>query len=174
MAHFSLDPALVRELEEGGLTPVDEQELAEQVARVLPFHAELPHTIAGDLLRVVKHVGGDRALLPWLDDHPGRPRLVARVYRVIGLLDELTARPDVVTALRSVRASDGDPPELAGLMPPATDESTLASLSWRIERLLGETRDEEAVRSAVAAVDLLGQVAPALQADVLRIRQDLV
>ena len=173
MAHFNLDPALVDEFTEDGLTPADEHELAGQVARVLPFHAELPHSIAANLLRVVKHVDGDSALLSWLDGHAGRPRLVARVFRVIGLLDELTARPDVVWALRSLRSSDGDPPDLAGVLPPATDDSTLASLSWRIEQLLGEAWDTEAVRLAVAAVDLLRRIVPSLEVELTRLREDL-
>ncbi|MCP2242426.1 hypothetical protein [Lentzea aerocolonigenes] len=173
MAHFSLDPALVREFTEDQLAPADERELVNQVARVLPFHAELPHAVAADMLRVVKHVGGDSALLSWLDSHPGHPRLVARVFRVIGVLDELTARPDVVSALRSLRSSDGDPPDLEGVLPPATDDSTLASLSWRIERLLGDARDSEAVRLAVASVDLLRRIVPSLDAELTRLREDL-
>jgi hypothetical protein len=173
MAHISLDPALVREFTEDRLAPADEQELANQVARILPFHAELPHAVAADLLRVAKHVGGDSVLLSWLDSHLGRPRLVARVFRVIGVLDELTARPDVVSALRSLRSSEGDPPELAGVLPPATDDSTLASLSWQIERLLGDARDSEAVRLAVASVDLLRRIVPSLDPDLVRIRESL-
>jgi hypothetical protein len=30
--------------------------------------------------------------MSWLDDHPGRPRVTARLYRVIALLDAYSAR----------------------------------------------------------------------------------
>src|SRR5687767_12904225 len=71
--------------------------LAEEVAVVLPWHAERPPEIAGQLTRLIRHLGGDDALLRWLDEHPGRPRAVARAYRLAGLLDGISASRAVVT-----------------------------------------------------------------------------
>ena len=53
--------------------------LADEVARMLPFHLQLPNPVIADLVAVTGHLGGDEALLRWLDGYPGRPRVTARL-----------------------------------------------------------------------------------------------
>jgi hypothetical protein len=184
MAESTLDRALVRDFVAGGLGPSDEAELADQVARILPFHMQLPHPVLGDMIRVIDHIGGDEKLLAWLAGHPGRPRLVARLFEVIALLDDVSGRPAIVTALRELREQEKYPEGLERAMPPATDDSTLASVSWQIESRLADGDDDEAFRIAVASVDLLRRIAPRaaeldedareIEGMVERTRQDLV
>jgi hypothetical protein len=45
--------------------------------RVLPWHSALPTDVAAHLTRLIRHLGGDDALLRRLDEHPGRARVVA-------------------------------------------------------------------------------------------------
>jgi hypothetical protein len=161
---FRLDRALVDAMVAGTIDRQGEAELAEQVARVLPFHWTLPDATVAALTRIRDHLGGDAGLLDWLDRHPGRPRLVARLYELAGLLDELSAQPAVVEAVRAVRAGSGDPAELTGCLVPDTDSATLASLGAHIERLLGEDRDEDAVRVALATVAMVRKAAPTASA----------
>ncbi|MCW2870022.1 hypothetical protein [Actinacidiphila oryziradicis] len=85
--------------------------------------------------QIIDHLGNQRALLAWLDRHPGRPRLVARLYVLIGLLDLYSAKPAVVTALRELRERTPYPPGLEDYLVPATDDETLASLAFKIESL---------------------------------------
>jgi hypothetical protein len=160
MAGFRLDRALVDTLVEGGTDPRAEVVLAEQVARLLPFHASLPNDVTAELARLVRHFGGEQPLLAWLEAHPGRPRLVARLYTVIGLLDRFSGHPAVVTALRELRSHTPYPPGLEAHLVPDTDDQTLAGLSWEIEALLGDDRVQDAVRLAVAATELLERLAP--------------
>ncbi len=46
MTAFELDPRLVDRFVAGTLDPAGEAALAEEVARLLPFHAELPNGLA--------------------------------------------------------------------------------------------------------------------------------
>jgi hypothetical protein len=158
MAVFTLDRVLVKEFIDGTLDPRGEAALAEQVAGVLPFHEELHHSMAADLLRVIDHLGGDAQLLRWLDRHPGRPRLIGRIFSVVGVLDNCSANPAVVNALREYRERIPAPPGLERYIPPHTDDDTLASLAYRIETLLRDEEADEAVRASVAAVDVLRDV----------------
>jgi hypothetical protein len=152
---FSLDRELADALAEGRLDERGERELSEQVARVLPFHATLPDPAVATLGKVRSHFGGDSGLLDWLERHPGRPRLVARLYRLIAQLDGLSGRPAVVAAVRELREQAGDPGELTGFLTPDTTSATLAGLATAIERLLGEERVMAAVRVALAAAALV-------------------
>ena len=160
MTAFHVDPELVDAFVAGTLDAQGEAALADQVAGLIPFHWEFPNPLAAVLSRITSHLGGEQALLEWLDRHPGRPRLVARLYAVMALLDRFSAEPAVVTALRELRVHTPYPPGLAGHLVPQTTSETLASLAQRIELLLGEGYVDEAVRVAVAAATLLQQLAP--------------
>jgi hypothetical protein len=157
---FRLDPELVDAVVSGDADPQAVAALADQVATVLPWHASLPPDIAGHLTRLVRHLGGDDALLGWLDEHPGRPRAAARLYRLIGLLDGLSGSSAVITALRELRERTPYPPGLEGYLVPDTDSSTLGSLAQQIESLLGDGRPDEAVALSLATIDALRDVAP--------------
>ena len=160
MTGFSLDRELADALAEGRLDERGERELTEQVARVLPSHATLPDRAAATLGKIRSHFGGDSGLLDWLEQHPGRPRLVARLFRLIAQLDWLSGRPAVVAAVRELRERAGDPEELTGLLTPDTTSATLAGLATAIERLLDEERVMAAVRVALAAAALVRLAAP--------------
>ncbi|HEY0531522.1 MAG TPA: hypothetical protein VGD29_07990 [Actinoplanes sp.] len=160
MTAANLERKLVDAFTSGKLDHSGESALAEQVARLLPMHWMLPNSAAAALSKLRKHLGGPAALEAWLDGHPGRPRLVARTYRLIGLLDRLSGRRAVVTALAEMRAEAGDPPGLRGYLMPATTDETLASLAEQIESILADHPAEDALRLALATVDLLQRLAP--------------
>jgi hypothetical protein len=160
MIAANLDRKLVDAFTSGKLDHSGEAALAEQVARLLPMHWMLPNSAAAALSKLTKHLGGPAALEAWLDDHPGHPRLVARTYRLIGLLDRLSGRRAVVTALAEMRAEAGDPPGLRGYLMPATTGETLASLAEQIESMLADHPAEDVLRLALATVDLLQRLAP--------------
>jgi hypothetical protein len=160
MANFHLDRTLTEAFVTGRLDPQGQATLAEQVARVMPFHAQLPTGIVARLSQIVDHLGGEEALLGWIDSHPGRPRLVARLFVLIGLFDRFSAESAVVKALRELRARTPFPEGLKGYLAPHTDDDTLASLAWEIESLLGDDRADEAVQLALATVAMLQQIAP--------------
>jgi hypothetical protein len=160
MTAATLDRKLVDAFTSGKLDHSGEAALAEQVARLLPTHWMLPNSAAAALSKLTKHLGGPAALEAWLDGYPGRPRLVARTYRLIGLLDRLSGRRAVVTALAEIRAEAGDPPGLQGYLMPATTVETLASLAQEIESILADHPVGDALRLALATVDLLQRLAP--------------
>ena len=134
--------------------------LADEVAVVLPWHAELPHEITGHLTRLIRHLGGDDALLRWLDEHPGLPRVVARIYRLVGLLDGISGSRSVIAALRELRERNPYPPGLERYLPPDTDSGALASLAQHVESLLGEGRDDDAVALSLTTIAVLKDLAP--------------
>ncbi|MDT5028595.1 MAG: hypothetical protein QOE61_5021 [Micromonosporaceae bacterium] len=160
MADVELDPAIVDEFLAGTLDAQGEAGLAGVVARVMAFHWRAPNPIQAELSRIIDRVGGEPALFAWLDRYPGEPRLVARLYRVMALLDQLSDNPAVVEALREFRARIQYPPGLRGYLVPSTDETTLASLAGQIELLLADDRTNEAAELAVAALAMLEQIAP--------------
>jgi hypothetical protein len=157
---FRLDPELLDAVVDGEADGQADAALAEQVSTVLPWHAALPTDIAARLTRLVRHLGGDDALLRWLDEHPGRPRVVARAHRLIGLLDQISASQAVVTAVRELRERTPYPPGLEGYLVPDTDSGTLASLAQQIEGLLGDDRPDDAVALSLATIDALRDVVP--------------
>ncbi|MDT7613444.1 MAG: hypothetical protein QOF00_891 [Pseudonocardiales bacterium] len=157
---FQIDPERITAFVEDRMDDSAQAELADDVARLLPFHDELPHPLVADLTRLRKHLGGDEALLAWLDRWPGRPRLTARLYRVIALLDLHSGSAAVVQALSELRERDPYPHGLAGHLVPDTTTYTLASLSQEIEELLGDDRPEEARALAVQSLMLLADIAP--------------
>ena len=159
MTASTLDRDLVDAFVTGALDQPGERMLAEQVARVLPWHWTLPNPGTAALAKLVKHLGGEPALYSWLGRQPGYPRLVAQIYHLVGLLDRISDQPAVVDELARLRERDGTPAELTAYITPDTTSGTLASLSEQIESLLTDEPDE-ALRVALATVDLLRQVAP--------------
>jgi hypothetical protein len=176
MTEWDLDQELVDALVADRLDVGGQAVLAEQVARVLPVHWVAPGPVVTALSQLVDKLGSERELFGWLERHPGRPRLVARLYVVIGMLDQISDDPAVLTALRELRRRVPYPPGLAGYLVPDTDDGTLAELSARIEAILagqpaptegpgaGEISDDdradEAFRVSVAALAMLEEVAP--------------
>jgi hypothetical protein len=157
---FDLDPDLVAAFRAGKLDVEECARLADQVSRVLPFSRELPNPLATSLVRVAERVGGDEALLRWLDGFPGRPRLTARLFWVIGVLDRYSAADGVLGALGELRARDPFPHGLEGHLVPDTASYTLASLGEEIEELLGRDRLADAGNLALRALALLSDIAP--------------
>ncbi|MER7277278.1 hypothetical protein ABT369_22815 [Dactylosporangium sp. NPDC000244] len=146
----------------GHLDADGEAKLAGQVA-YLVGQFEPPCTpVASGLRHIMEHVGGDEALLAWLDQFPGRPRLVTRALELVGLLDRYGDCRPLVAALRQRRVHTPDPPALAERLPPETDESTLSSLGGEIKARLGDDDPTEAAHLALDAARLLADLAPAL------------
>ena len=88
---------------------------------------------------------------------------MARTYRLIRLLDRLSNRRAVVSALAEMRAESGDPPALWGYLMPATTAETLASLAQKIESMLADKPVEDVLKLALVTVDLLQRLAPRVQ-----------
>jgi hypothetical protein len=160
MNDFQFDPELIDAYLAGGLDAKGEAVVADQIARVLPLHAAAPNPIAAALSRLIGHLGGERELLAWLERHPGRPRLVARLYVLMGLLDQISDEPAVVDALSELRARVPYPPGLEGYLVPDTTPDALADLAAKIEGLLTVDRPDEAFRLALATTAMLQEVAP--------------
>ncbi|MEU9393888.1 hypothetical protein AB0D86_28330 [Streptomyces sp. NPDC048324] len=159
-ADYGLDGRQVSGFVAGTLDAEGEAALARQVARLLPFHVTWPNRVAEQMSQIMNHVGGQRELMAWLDRHPGPPRLVARLYVFMGLLDWYSAVPAVVTAMREYRERTPYPPGLETYLVPATDDDTLASIAFKVEKLLGEEQTREAVELALATAAWLQQIAP--------------
>jgi hypothetical protein len=173
---WELDQELVDALVADRLDASGQAVLAEQVARMLPVHWVAPGPVVASLSRLVDKLGSERELFGWLERHPGRPRLVARLYVVIGMLDQLSDDPAVLTALRELRRRVPFPPGLSGYLVPDTDDGTLAELSARIEAILAggpapaegpgasglsvDVHLDEAFRVSVAALAMLQEIAP--------------
>ncbi|WP_306192012.1 MULTISPECIES: hypothetical protein [unclassified Streptomyces] len=160
---FSLDHELVSGFVAGTLEPRGEAELADQVARLLPFHWVLPTTLTEEMTRVIDRLGGQRQLMAWLDRHPGLPRLVARLYVLMGLLDQYSEESAVVTALRESREETPFPAGLEEYLVPETDDETLAGLSFKIEELLGDGLEKKAVELALSTTAWVDDVAPRVE-----------
>ncbi|HEV7897358.1 MAG TPA: hypothetical protein VGP31_05890 [Planosporangium sp.] len=160
VAEFELDPELVDAFTAGRLDQRGEARLADQVAHLLPLHWTAPNEIMAAMQRIIDHLGGERELLAWLERQPGRPRLVARLYVLIGLLDQISDESAVVTALSELRSKVPYPPGLGGYLLPDSTPETLADLSAKIEGLLADDRTDDAFRLAAAAVAMLQEVAP--------------
>ena len=89
---FYRDPKLVTRFVADELDEEGRAELADQVAAVATYHAELPNALAVLMTRFVKHLGGETALVRWLDRFPGRPG-GGRARRPVGKRDR-NAAPD--------------------------------------------------------------------------------
>jgi hypothetical protein len=158
---FRFDPELVSAFLQDRLDDAGRATLADEVARLLPFHTQLPHQVTADLVAFTGHLGGDEALLRWLDGYPGRSRVTVRLFRVIDLLDRWSAVPGVVLALEQRRARDPYPHALAGYLVPDTTSGTLAGLGQLIESRLADDRLDEAGCVALRSLALLADIAPA-------------
>ncbi|WP_432097851.1 hypothetical protein [Streptomyces sp. WAC 04229] len=159
-AGFGVDQKLITAFGAGTLSSAGQQELAQQVARQLPAHWSQPNTLAEAMSRFIDDLGGRRKLIAWLDEYPGLPRLVARLYVLMGLLDQYSENSAVVTALREYREREPYPAGLKGYLVPQTNDDTLAGLSFTIEELLSDGRQGKAVDLALATTDCLRRVAP--------------
>jgi hypothetical protein len=157
---FGLDRAVISDFFAGTLDPESEAEFADQVARQLPFHWSQPNTYAESMAEIVDHLGGQTQLVAWLDRYQGLPRLVARLYVFMGLLDGFSEESAIVTALRDSRERTPYPAGLKGFLVPETDDETLASLGFKIEELLGDDSRKEAVELALATASWLQEAAP--------------
>jgi hypothetical protein len=153
---FRLDHELVEAFRTGALTARDEGVLAEQVARLLPYHATLPDQLAGDLSVIIASLGGEHELPDWLAEYPGRPRLTAHLYRLVGLLDWYSADPAVISALRDIRANPL-PPIVGAHLAPDTDSATLAGLAWAIEASVAQDQLNKATRLALDTASVFEQ-----------------
>jgi hypothetical protein len=183
MIAVGLDRHLVDEYISGNLDAAGEAALKEQVARLLPFRWALPNSAAAAVTVLTKHLGGVPALYAWLDQQPGLPRLAARAYPLVDLLDRISDRPAVIAALTQVRGRTGDPPGLQGYLVPDTTAETLASLGQLIESLLADDSGDDARRVALSTIGLLERLAPRVEEqdpelaglgrEVARIRQAL-
>ncbi|MFF0728555.1 hypothetical protein [Streptomyces sp. NPDC004134] len=152
-----LDPAKIRALRAGTLGPRDEAGLAREVAVLLPHGWDLPYKLKAALQEIIAHLGSEAELMKWLDTHPGRPRLTARIYAFLGVLDQHGGTPEVVRALRESRSREPYPPGLQHVLVPQTDAETLSDLGYRVEALLADGEDEKATALALATADWLRQ-----------------
>jgi predicted phosphoribosyltransferase len=157
---FALDPALVSRLLAGELDIGGQTTLAEQVAHLMPFHAELPMPLVAWLQDLVDHIGGEAALIEWLNNFPGLPRKVARLLVFASLLDQVSAEPAIVTALTELRQRTPYPPGLRRYLVPDTNSATLSDLGTQIEGLLAQDKADEAVRLALDTAAMLTDILP--------------
>jgi hypothetical protein len=67
---FRFDPELVRAFVQDRLDDAGRATLADEVARMLPFHLQLPNPVIAELVAVTGHLGGEEALLPWSNGAP--------------------------------------------------------------------------------------------------------
>jgi hypothetical protein len=73
---FRFDPELVRVFVQDRLDDAGRATLADEVARLLPFHPQLPQPVIADLVALTRHLGGDEALDLIPGVNPNGPALV--------------------------------------------------------------------------------------------------
>ncbi|MFF8017900.1 hypothetical protein [Streptomyces sp. NPDC007929] len=156
---YGLDSRRAGQFTEGTLTPQEEERLADEVAELLPHSWDIPTKSREALTAIIDHLGGQRELMAWLDRHPGRPRLIARLYVLMGHLDRYSDDHAVVAALHAAREQDPFPAGLRDYLLPQTNDETLGTLASRMERLLVEQREADATALAQATTAWLGDVA---------------
>ncbi|MEU4090726.1 hypothetical protein [Streptomyces aureus] len=156
---FTLDSAMVSDFVTGTLSSEDEGKLADEVAELLPHHWDLPTKSVEALTPLMDHFGSQQKLMAWLDGHPGRPRLTARIYVLLGHLDQYSEDQAILAAVRHARAQDPYPQGLRGYLTPETNDETLGGLAFRIEELLGDNRERDAIALALATADWLQRAA---------------
>ncbi|WP_250403310.1 hypothetical protein [Streptomyces cellostaticus] len=155
---FGIDLDRAARFVDGTLGADDEARLAEEVAELLPLCWNLPNKAVETLTPIIDHLGGQRELMAWLDGHEGRPRLTARIFVLLGLLDRYTDDAAVLDTMRAARARDPFPAGLRGELLPETDEETLSSLAYRIEKRLADD-EKEAVALSLATTGWLRRIA---------------
>ncbi|MFD8733656.1 hypothetical protein ACFV06_01935 [Streptomyces sp. NPDC059618] len=168
---FALDSAMVSDFIAGTLGSQDEERLAGDVAEMLPHHWDLPTKSVEALTPLMDHFGSQQKLMAWLDDHPGRPRLTARIYVLLGHLDQYSEDHAVLAAVRHARAQDPYPDGLRGYLTPDTNDATLGGLASRIEELLGDNREKDATALALATADWLRRAAQNAEAPDADVRE---
>ncbi|MEO3764699.1 hypothetical protein [Streptomyces sp. B8F3] len=169
-----LDPAKVRGFGAGTLGRQDEAGLALEVAELLPHGWDLPYKLKAALQDVIAHLGGEAELMTWLDTFPGRPRLTARIYVFLGLLDRYGDVPEVVEALRDARTREPYPAGLRKVLVPQTDAETLSDVGYRVEALLTDGKVEQAAALALAIADWLRRSLTGPVADLMaHVREDI-
>ncbi|MFF7379242.1 hypothetical protein ACIP4Q_27890 [Streptomyces massasporeus] len=156
---YGLDSWRAGQFTAGTLTPQDETRLADEVAELLPHSWDIPTKSREALTTIIDHLGGQRELMAWLDGHPGRPRLIARLYVLMGHLDRYSDDATVVGALRSAREQDPFPAGLRDYLLPQTTDETLGTLASRMEKLLAQQREEDVTALALATTAWLKDVA---------------
>jgi erythromycin esterase-like protein/predicted phosphoribosyltransferase len=158
---FWLEPMLVRQFVTGKLgTSERRARLAGQVARLMPLHGELPGPLVARLDRLIDHLGGEAAVVDWLDGFPGHPAKVSRLLRFVHLLDRFHAEPALVTALIELRRRASFPLDLRRYLAQDINAVTLATIGWHIESLLAQDEPDDAMRLALTTAEVLRQVAP--------------
>ncbi|MEU9572426.1 hypothetical protein AB0D62_21670 [Streptomyces massasporeus] len=156
---YGLDSRRAGQFTAGTLAPQDEARLADEVAELLPHSWDIPTKSREALTTIIDHLGGQRELMAWLDRYPGRPRLIARLYVLMGHLDRYSDDATVVGALRSAREQDPFPAGLRDYLLPQTTDETLGTLASRMEKLLAEQREEDASALALSTTAWLKGVA---------------
>ncbi|MFG2307379.1 hypothetical protein ACGFS9_01620 [Streptomyces sp. NPDC048566] len=156
---FVLDNAKIAEFVSGEIGTEDETALADEVARMIPHHWDLPTKSVEALTPLVDHLGGQPQLMVWLDHHPGLPRLTARIYVLLGHLDQYSEDREVLDAVRHARSRTPEPAGLRGYLIPETNDETLGGLAFRVEELLGDNRQQDATALALTTADWLRRAA---------------
>ncbi|MFD7791477.1 hypothetical protein [Streptomyces sp. NPDC059759] len=156
---FVLDNAKVAAFTAGTISTEDEEALADEVAELLPHHWDMPTKSVEALTPLVDHLGGQPQLMAWLDHQPGLPRLTARIYVLLGHLDQYSEDGAVLDAVRHARSQNPYPTGLRGYLTPETNDETLGGLAFRIEELLGDNRQEDATALALTTADWLRRAA---------------
>lgn len=154
---FWLEDSTVAAFVEGRLDEAGERRLAEDVASLLAARHPLPNHVVAALSHVERHLGGGTAVVQWLATFPGRPRFVARVTVVADLLDQLSGDEAALAAIRDYRGRMPHPPGVDGHLTGHDPETTLGSLSWELQTLAHEGREEEAADLAFAVLDWLAE-----------------
>ncbi|MEW2167862.1 hypothetical protein AB0912_33435 [Streptomyces sp. NPDC007084] len=168
---FVLDNTKIAAFVAGTIGPEDEAVLADEVARLLPHHWDLPTKSVEALTPLVDHLGGQPRLMAWLDRHPGLPRLTARIYVLLGHLDHYSEDPAVLDAVRQARSQNPYPTGLRGYLTPETNDETLGGLAFRIEELLGDNRQQDATALALTTADWLRRAAQDAQDPTSEVRE---
>jgi hypothetical protein len=154
---FGLDKARVGQFVDGTLSARDEDRLAEEVAELLPHTWDLPYKSKESLALVAAHLGGQDQMMLWLDRHPGLPRVTARTYTLLGVLNEYSDDPGVISALRTRRERDPYPAALHDYLPAQTNAETLSGLAYHVDDLLSRKQEKEAAALAGATADWVRQ-----------------
>jgi hypothetical protein len=139
----------------GQLDEAGEAALAYQVSQVVAFEPLVPNEATTYLERVVRHLGGQSALLDWLDRFPGEPTLVSSSVHLADLLGALSSLDAVVDAIRQIRRESPDAGPIRLVLPPVTDHVTLSDLAEGLLLRLREGDSEGTLALASASLDLV-------------------
>jgi hypothetical protein len=155
MTDMRMAPEQVEAFCAGRLDEAGEEDLAWQVSEVVAAVPLVPNQATTYLERVVKHLGGQGALLDWLAKFPGEPALVAATLQLVDLLSALSGRDPVVDAVRELRAAAPDAEPLRPYLPPDTDHVTLSDLAEGLLTQLRAQNVAQALQLGFASLDLI-------------------